>query len=292
MSVLDHCFKLQPRGNAYSNCRLKKYRSKYVLQISNVELFRNVAFEQVDKSCCYKPPKGQASDPIRSLIESRRRARNAVIDIALSNCFTHMFTWTLDSDKVDRYDPDDLYRHLRSFLSNMSRRHGFQYVAIPEYHKQKDNEDRPAIHIHGLCNLGDINLSAAVNPHTGQYVVDGHGRQVFNFTSWGFGWSTCVKLDDNYERAAYYIVKYITKQESKIFGKWYLCSRDLQKRPAITHCENVVYGDYLDFDQQAAGYQKVVTAYRDVKLLISEFDSDGNILPLSKDKENDDYDIE
>ena len=36
---------------------------------------------------------------------------------------------------------------------------------------------------------------------------------------WKWGFSTCVPLDDNYERTVNYVTKYITKAEDKIFGK-------------------------------------------------------------------------
>lgn len=45
-------------------------------------------------------------------------------------------------------------------------------------------------------------------------------RPVYNMLDWKYGFSTCVPLDENYERTANYIVKYITKSDSgKIFGE-------------------------------------------------------------------------
>ena len=52
-------------------------------------------------------------------------------------------------------------------------------------------------------------------------------------TDWPFGWSTVVPLDGEYEKAVNYVCKYISKQDSKILGKYYLSSRSLQKSPDI-----------------------------------------------------------
>ena len=104
---------------------------------------------------------------------------------------------------------------------------GFSYVCVPELHKDG------AIHFHGLCNLGTVKIQRGVDARTGMPAVDKQGRPVYNMTDWTLGFSTCVPIDENYERTCNYLTKYLGKGTEKIFGKWYLSSRTLIKRPEV-----------------------------------------------------------
>ena len=214
------------------------------------------------------PPKGKAKDPERSLIESRRRAAAAVKDLALCNQFSHMFTWTLAPDLIDRYNPDEAYKKVRTFLSNAVQRHGFSYVVIPEYHKQ-DEQGRRGIHLHGLCKLGTVPIERAVSPE-GKMLTDKSGRPVFNMTSWAWGFSTCVELDAHYEQAVSYVSKYISKGTEKIFGKWYLASRNLIKKPDILPLEPIPYNDFRDEEKLNVHLQTETEIYPTVRLITEE----------------------
>lgn len=252
-----------------TNARIKSYPMKEVVQVSNVDIFRRSPyFEDENGNPPPRgydvPPKGQAADPDRADEESRRRARNAVQDIALCNRFTHMFTWTLSPELVNRYDPEAVYKKVRASLSHLTQRKGFRYICIPELHKDG------AIHMHGLCMLGNVQLAPSVRAN-GTMRRDGAGRQVCNMTDWSWGWSTCVRLDSNYERACNYVSKYITKAETKIFGKWYLSSRDLKKRPDVYPLEHIPYDDYRESLAQTGQTVKERTVYRDVKMIVTEY---------------------
>lgn len=262
-------------ANTHTNARYKLYRSKAVLQVSNDNIFPTADWEDDKglKGRAYDvPSKGKAADPQRASEEARRRAKSKVRDIALCNQFTHMLTWTLDKEKVDRYDPEQVYKKVRPFLSNMTQRKGFLYVVIPEYHTLKEGETRPAIHFHGLCSLGSVRIERALLL-SGSPRVDKHGRPVYNMTDWGFGWSTVVPLDDDYERAVNYVTKYIAKQEEKILGKYYLSSRTLRKKPKIVPLEwGLDYDSFVDEAKLATGQQYESTVFRDVKIVNEEFD--------------------
>ena len=237
------------------------------MQVSNDKIFPAGAFEKADgrKRLYDVPAKGSAADPDRSREESKRRAKSKVRDIALCNRFTHMFTWTLDPQKIDRYDPDEVYKRCRTFLSNMTQRKGFEYVVIPEYHKLKPGEERPAIHFHGLCRLGSVRIERATKRHRPRF--DKSGRPVYNMTQWSLGWSTVVPLDDNYERAVSYITKYISKQDTKIFGKYYLSSRSLKKSPDLIPLVDIDYDLFRDQQKIDSGLQHEAAVYRDVKII-------------------------
>lgn len=226
------------RADVFSNARVKQYPHSQVLQVANEPIFRAAGWEARKREYDV-PAKGHGKDPLRAAAVSRARARAAVRDIALCNRFTHFLTWTLDAALIDRYDADEVKRRVTSMLKNLTFRKGFRYVIVPEFHKDG------AIHFHGLCDLGDLPLCPAHNPYTGEQLRTDRGQPVFNMPSWTLGFSTCIPIDENYERTCNYIVKYLSKDAQKIFGKWYLASRNLRKRPDVTLIDGGM--DYAGF---------------------------------------------
>lgn len=186
-----------------------------------------------------------------------------------------MFTLTIDGQKLDRYNAPKIYKKVRAFLSNRSSRQGFQYILIPEYHEQKANEEQPAIHMHGLCNLGSMKIVRAFNPYTGKPLTD-KGKPVFNFPAWPWGFSKAVPLDGNYARATNYVSKYITKADTKIFGKRYLSSRNLIKAPEIIPLEPIDYFEFRDTAKLKSGKQMEFELYENVKLLTEVLELPGD----------------
>lgn len=243
-------------AEALSNARLKIYPSKQVLQVSNDFIFHAQGYESDTPRGYDVPSKGNGSDPARSLSVSRQRAASKVRDIALCNRFTHFLTWTLDPKLIDRYDSAEVSRRLQTFLRNTSQRKGFTYVCVPERHKDG------AIHIHGLCTLGDVRIEPAVNPHTDIPLSTKRGQQVYNMLDWKLGYSTCIPIDDNYEKAVNYVVKYLSKADEKIFGKWYYSTRKLSKTPLIALIDGL---DYYDFRENNPSIYEV-SLYGDVVL--------------------------
>lgn len=235
-----------------SNARVKSYPVCSVLQVANAPIFRERGWEP-RKRLYDVPPKGQAKNSARSQEVSRARARSAIRDIALCNPFTHFFTWTLDAKLVDRYDCDAVKKKLENTLRNLVRRRGFRYVCVPERHKDG------ALHFHGLCILGDVSLKRATAPR-GRPLCTPGGQPIYNMDNWPWGFSTCIPIDENYTRTVNYLLKYITKDSEKIFGKWYLSARDLRKKPDILLVEGMSYDAFLSENPDAA----VIPVYRDV----------------------------
>lgn len=269
-----------PHADTVTNARVKRYMFKDVFQVANDTIFPMGDYELHNSTCkrLYDvPPPGKAKDPERSLEESKRRAKSKVRDIALCNRFTHMFTWTLDPELVDRYDAEKVYKKVRTFLSNASQRKDFLYVCIPEYHTLKIGEIKPGIHMHGLCVPGDVRLAPSVRKN-GTLRRDPYGRQIYNMLDWSLGWSTCVPLDENYERAVNYVTKYITKADTKIFGKWYLSSRSLTKAPDIVPLEPMDFESFRDPAKLEDRRQTETSVYRDVKIVSEEYDKEGTPL--------------
>lgn len=250
-----------------SNARIKEYPSQSVLQVANAPVFRQAGYEP-RKRTYDVPPKGKADDPVRSMEVSRARAKAAVLDIALCNPFTHFFTWTLDPKVIDRFDANVVGKKVQTFLKNASYRKGFSYVCVPELH------DNGAIHLHGLCNPGAVKLVPAINPHTGKPLLDDSGRPLYNMADWKLGFSSCVQIDENYARTCGYVTKYMSKGTEKIFGKWYLSSRNLRKRPDIELIDGGV-----DFEAFVAENPQapVVPVYRDICMAIVQQPKKGGV---------------
>ena len=154
-----------------SNARVKRYPSVAVLQVANDDIFRDAGYEA--RTRLYSvASKGNADNPERSMQSSRSRAKATVRDIALCNHFAYFFTGTLSKDEIDRYDAALVGKRVQTFLKNASYRKGFQYVLVPELHKDG------AIHFHGLCNLGDIRIVRAVNPKTSLPLSTDRGQPI------------------------------------------------------------------------------------------------------------------
>lgn len=255
----------------YTNARIKSYPGKAVVQVASKPIFQYAPGVSQPRGYDVSPP-GMAEDPDRAKEESQRRAAARVRDIALCNQFEYFFTWTLDGALIDRYDPETIYPKVRNFLNNAVKRKGFAYVLVPEYHTLKEGEDIRAIHMHGLYILGEVPITRARNK-AGKPLSDRSGRPIYNMTSWTWGYSTCVPLDENYERAVNYVVKYVTKTEEKIFGKWYLSSRNLVKHPEVIPLDPIRYDEFRDPEKLKTNVQyeaKIYESFDDGLCIITE----------------------
>lgn len=140
--------------------------------------------------------------------DSIKRAQDKIFDIAFSNDFEYFVTFTLNEQKIDRYDVKAITSKLNKWLSNCVQRRNLKYIIVPEYHKDK------AIHFHGLYSgdLGEVD--------SGHLYKD--GRTIYNCSAWPFGFTNAIKLNGSKYAVCSYITKYITKDTSKIFGRFYL----------------------------------------------------------------------
>lgn len=244
------------------NARIKQYPSMFVLQVANSPIFR-VAGCEPRKRLYDVSSKGSAIDPERSLSSSRARAKSAIRDIALCNHFDYFFTWTLSKEFVDRYDSVAVSKKVQTFLKNASYRKGFSYVCVPELHEDG------AIHFHGLCNLGSVSIQRATNHHTSSPLSTNRGQPIYNMVDWSLGHSTCIPIDENYERTCNYVTKYISKGSHKILGKWYLSSRNLVKRPDIELlAQDIDYHTFVEDNPELP----IVPLYRDICMAIMQVD--------------------
>ena len=175
------------KKEVYTNARLKEYPNKTLVQVCTKNIFKTGTGDiKATRPYAVSPP-GKAKNPERSMEESCRRAKAKVMDLACCNQFDYMITLTVNGELLDRYDPDAVYDKLRTFLSNAAKRHGLRYVLVPEFHQKRDYEQRPAIHLHGLCSVGTLEVKRAFSPHTGEPLYTQRGnREIYNLPAWSW----------------------------------------------------------------------------------------------------------
>lgn len=233
------------------NCRVKTFpNGTQEVLVSREAVFREPGWQIADKWQADVKGDGVAIDKAANLDRAKRRARNAVKDIALSNEFAYFVTFTLDQSKVNRYDIRAVVKTMNCWLDNRVRRNGLKYVLVPELHKDG------AIHFHGFINdcLGLVDsgtltggaLKRPRKPRSNRERASllSHGSHVvYNVTDWRLGFSTAIELYGNYNAAVAYVCKYISKEQQKIGGRWYYSGGDL-KKPEVS-LSDVDYEQFL-----------------------------------------------
>ena len=149
---------------------------------------------------------------------------------------------TIDPEQFNREDTLLVCKKLSKWLGHQVERKGLKYLLIPEQHKNG------GIHAHALIN------DCFKLEHSGRYLYSGKAykaetlqkkgidinllKPVYNVPEWKYGFSTAIPVDGNPARLACYITKYITKDCKKIFGKYYLSSRNLNRDTEISLCNS------------------------------------------------------
>lgn len=205
--------------------------------------------EMYGRSGKFVPEKTSKAD---SISRSKRRAKSNLLDFALCNEFECFVTLTLNGDNIDRSDYKAVVKKLNTWLDNRVRRYGLKYVGVPELHKDG------AIHFHILCNdvLNTIYSGTVIRPTGGRPVKESTAirqgfnlddcRKVYNITDWTLGFSTMYHTYGDVRAVANYIVKYITKGDEKIGGRWYYSGGDLLK--PVYKYDRVSFDDVCDYD--------------------------------------------
>lgn len=233
------------------NCRVKHYPdgSRRVSAFS-ADILREPGWEAEQPQRGKGERLAESGSAAESQARSKRRARAAVSDIALSNEFRYFVTLTLDKSKVDRYDVSEVTRKLNNWLDNNVRRRGLKYILVPELHKDG------ALHFHGFFNDAlpmvdsgtlDTGQGKPRKPRTEaqrrKLLADG-AHIVYNIPAWRLGFTAAVELYGDYRAAVGYVCKYISKAAEKPCGRWYYSGGDLS-RPEVTF-HRVNYAELCD----------------------------------------------
>lgn len=161
----------------------------------------------------------------RKEIENEKRAKQIVYDLARSNDWEWFITLTFNHE-INRFDYEECCKAMRSYTQHLWYL-GCSWIIVPEQHKNG------AWHFHGLL-AGPVKSVRAINAHTGQPLIDKHGREVYNLIDYKAGFTTAVKVDGS-PKVATYLTKYYTKEMTIPKGKKrYWASRNLA-RPGVTY---------------------------------------------------------
>ena len=155
-----------------------------------------------------------------------RRAKNAAFDLLACNPDLDVFgTFTFDPARIDSTDYNEVYKVVRTWLSNRVQRQGLKYILVPERHA-----DGEKIHFHCVFNSGAVKLVKARYNGTGRLLKRtraGITKQLYNVEDWPYGFSSCEKIygSNCTLKVAKYIFKYMGKQlydGQKIGGRYFL----------------------------------------------------------------------
>lgn len=157
-----------------------------------------------------------------NLERSLRRTRKAIKDYALCNDFELFATFTFAND---RQNIERSKRRMANWLKNQSKRKGkFQYLVVPEFHK-----DGKSLHFHALLTnySGELKESRSANGR----LIKKYGKQIFEIPSYTLGFNNIQKLNKNDRmKTAFYITKYISKDMPVFSGRnRYWVSKNLKK---------------------------------------------------------------
>ena len=224
-------------GEVYCNAICKIYpESSGTLLVADKAIFRRAGYEETaHKSGCSGALIDADARASANLERAKRRARIAVVDYARCNPMKYFVTFTLDASRVDRYDINAVMRIANRWLDNRVRRHGLQYVLVPELHKDG------AIHFHGLVNNAVTLRDSGTIARNGdkprrprsarereKWLAAG-GHIVYNVDDWTLGFTTAIELYGDYGAAIGYVCKYISKAQTKVGGRWYYSGGGLRK---------------------------------------------------------------
>lgn len=179
--------------------------------------------------------KSNAADP---RADSLKRAKEKIFDIVLLNDFKYFITGTFaENESFDRSEASEVIKPLLRWLKDRTYRNGLQYVLTAERHK------KGGIHIHALVN------DVLPLTYSGRRLYQGKAwkeqdilkerdsfepfKKIYNIDNWKFGYSTAIPCDNNKLKLARYVTKYITKEQTKIFGKFYWSSKNIEREPKV-----------------------------------------------------------
>lgn len=245
--------------SVFYNCKRKFYPDGSVRQIaSDYALFRVNLSDDDDQEKRDQPLDDDhlrgayAMQSVRD--DNLKRVKERIFDICALNPFTHFVTWTLDASKIDRYDVDVIRPKILKTLDNLHQRHGMEYIVVPERHRDG------AVHFHGLV-YGD-GLRYVDSGH-----VDAGGHTIYNMPQWRYGFSTAIQLYGDSMRVASYMTKYVTKDLSKIFGKFYFASRSIARSVPVEY--SIIDYDAINVREyrNVYGYKYLVYNFDDQKMM-------------------------
>lgn len=206
--------------------------------------------------------------------ESISRARRTIRDIILCNRFDYFCTFTFNAEKVPRYDYRACKKYISQWFNNFKKRYApdFKYIVIPEFHRDG------AVHFHGMVAgipPGELETPEWIykkRKGTGELERVPNTPGYLDWPRWrkNAGWFNCSPVRD-YERCAFYVTKYVTKDLQRLpkGERLFMASLSLN-RPELVYDEN----DIPVLFEPTFENEYVVTAFQDREFSSMFLDSD------------------
>lgn len=164
--------------------------------------------------------------------ESVSRAKRKIYDLGLCNSWSHFITMTFDKKKINRFNLNEVKTKFIKYLKNYSRiDKDFKYLVIPELHKNG------ALHFHGLVFFGDNSMK-----YLKWFKKNIFNHQLFSKT---FGFNRFIKITYKSDAIITYIVKYVSKDISKLFRNYYFRSNNLKEPLKFQIKDNFIISNEL-----------------------------------------------
>lgn len=176
--------------------------------------------------------KGSVND--EKLLDNIYRARKAVLGYALCNPFEWFCTFTINSDKHNRYDLNSYHKKLTQFFRDYNKKYGtnIKYLTVPEQHKDG------AWHEHGFImglpsdHLTKFKRTDNIPQKLKNRLSNGVDVRYWQAYQNAFGWCDFEPIGSQ-ERCARYVTKYISKDIAcsitDVNAHLYYCSKGLDK---------------------------------------------------------------
>lgn len=181
-------------------------------------------------------------------VDSVKRSRDKIFDLVMCNDWSYFFTGTLGDTPFDATSAKAALKPLQNWLSNAVSRFGLKYILVAELQPVSKR-----IHFHGFINdaLEMTDSGTKLYRHCPKPIKDttalkrgyslSDGNTVYNVPLWKFGFTTAIKTYNGSQSCAQYIMKYVTKDNKEVFGRYYWSSRNLCRSPNM-YFDNVDYG--------------------------------------------------
>ncbi|MGN0637206.1 MAG: hypothetical protein ACI4J0_02445 [Huintestinicola sp.] len=192
-------------------------------------------------------PENIKKKELNKRMDSVKRSRDKIYDLVMCNEWNYFFTGTLGDTAFDPTSAKAALRPLQNWLSNAVKRFGLKYILVAELQPKSKH-----IHFHGFINdaLDVVDSGTKLYKHVPKPIKDStalkrglslsDGHVVYNVPQWKFGFTTAIKSYNGSQSCAQYIMKYVTKDNKEIFGRYYWSSRNLCRSPSL-YFDNVDY---------------------------------------------------
>ena len=178
----------------------------------------------------------------RKLEQSIARAKRTIMEKALCNDWDFFFTGTVNPEKLDGFDLDELHKELTKFFSYKNQKHGkVDFLIVPERHKSGQ------WHFHGLLrgvlpsDIVDFKfLYRQKYDRLPNYILKKihNNEPCYEYTKYAEKFGFCnLEPIKSHEAVSKYITKYCNKElasrADEIGKHLYFCSRGLKKAEQV-----------------------------------------------------------